>query len=77
MHTGYVLCTPECDKVLCISEDGKSVELIELKETNGLNRALCLPNLTAVKSIYEKFKKLGLIEDLDIVNIARLYKYSY
>ena len=29
------------------------------------------------KNVYERFKKLGLVEDLDIVNIAKLYKHSY
>ncbi len=77
MHTGYVLCTPDNQKVLCISTDKKGVELVELKHSKGLNRALCLPDLTSMKNVHERFKKLGLIEDLDIVNIAKLYKHSY
>jgi hypothetical protein len=77
MHTGYVLCTPDNQKVLCISTDKKGVELVELKKSKGLNRALCLPDLTSLKNVYERFKKLGLAEDLDIVNIAKLYKHSY
>ena len=77
MHTGYVLCTPDNQKVLCISIDKKGVELVELKNSKGLNRALCLPDLTSMKNVQERFEKLGLIEDLDIVNIAKLYKHSY
>ena len=77
MHTGYVLCTPDNQKVLCISNDRKGIELVELKDSHGLNRALCLPDLTSTKNVHERFKKLGLIEDLDIVNIAKLYKNSY
>jgi hypothetical protein len=77
MHTGYVLCTPDSQKVLCISADKKGVELLELKDSKGLNRALCLPDLTSLKNVYERFKKLGLVENLDIVNIAKLYKHSY
>jgi len=77
MHTGYVLCAPNSQKVLCISKDRKGVELVELKGQVDLSKALCLPNLTAIKSIYERFKKLGLVGDLDIVNIAKLYKHSY
>ena len=77
MHTGYVLCTPDNQKVLCISTDKKGVELVELKNSKGLNRALCLPDLTSMKNVQERFEKLGLIEDLDIVNIAKLYKHSY
>ena len=77
MHTGYVLCTPDNQKVLCISIDKKGVELVELKNSKGLNRALCLRDLTSMKNVQERFEKLGLIEDLDIVNIAKLYKHSY
>ena len=77
MHTGYVLCTPDSQKVLCISTDRKGVELVELKNSKGLNKALCLPDLTSMKNVQERFEKLGLIEDLDIVNIAKLYKHSY
>ena len=77
MHTGYVLCTPDSQKGLCISTDRKGVELVELKNSKGLNRALCLPDLTSMKNVQERFEKLGLIEDLDIVNIAKLYKHSY
>ena len=77
MHTGYVLCTPDNQKVLCISTDKKGVELVELKNSKGLNKALCLPDLTSMKNVQERFEKLGLIEDLDIVNIAKLYKHSY
>ena len=77
MPTGYVLCTPDNQKVLCISLDKKGVELLDLKDSSTLNRALCLPDLTSLKNVYDRFKKLGLIEDLDIVNIAKLYKNGY
>ena len=77
MQSGYVLWDSENLKVLCISEDKKRVELIEVKKTNGLNKALCLPDLTSVKNIYERFQKLGLIKELDIVNVAKLYKHCY
>ena len=77
MPTGYVLCTPDNQKVLCISLDKKGVELLAVKNSNNLNRALCLPDLTSLKNVYDRFQKLGLIEDLDIVNIAKLYKNSY
>ena len=77
MQSGYVLWDSENLKVLCISEDKKRVELVEVKKTNGLNKALCLPDLTSVKNIYERFQKLGLIKELDIVNVAKLYKHSY
>ena len=77
MHTGYVLCAPDNQRILCISKNKKRVELIDLKQKNSLNRALCLPDLTSIKNVYERFKKLDLVEELDIVNIAKLYKNSY
>jgi len=77
MHTGYVLCTTDNQKVLCISTDKKGVELVEVTKSKGLNRALCLPDLTSLKNVRERFENLGLIGDLDIVNIAKLYKHSY
>ncbi len=77
MQSGYVLWDSDNLKVLCISEDKKRVELVALKKTNGLNRALCLPDLTSVKNVDERLRKLGLIEELDIVNVAKLYKHCY
>ena len=77
MQSGYVLWDSGNLKVLCISEDKKRVELVEIKKTNGLNKALCLPDLTSIKNIYERFQKLGLIEELDIVNVAKLYKHCF
>ena len=77
MQSGYVLWDSENLKVLCISEDKKGVELVEVKKTNGLNKALCLPDLTSVKNIYERFQKLGLIKELDIVNVAKLYQHCF
>ena len=77
MQSGYVLWDADNLKRLCISEDKKRVELVALKKTNGLNRALCLPDLTSVKNVDERLRKLGLIEELDIVNVAKLYKHCY
>ena len=77
MQSGYVLWDSDNLKVLSISEDKKRVELVALKKTNGLNRALCLPDLTSVKNVDERLRKLGLIEELDIVNVAKLYKHCY
>ena len=77
MQSGYVLCTLKDRKVLCLSKDKTSVELIELKESNNLNRALCMPDLTSIKDLYERFKDCDLVGELDIVNVARLYKNSF
>ena len=75
MQSGFVLYDPDNKKILCISGDKTSVELVDVNKTNNLNKALCLPDLTSVKNIYERFKKLALVEELDIVNIAKLYKH--
>ncbi len=73
MHSGYVLCTLDNLKVLCITKDKKGVELVEFKRRSDLNKALCLTNLTSIKGIYQKFKDHALVPDLDIVNVAKLY----
>ena len=77
MQSGYVLCATTDQKILCISEDKTGIELIDLKQANSLNRALCMPDLTSVKDVYERFKERNLVGELDIVNIAKLYKHSY
>ena len=74
MQSGYALCTQDNLKVLCLKRNPPGVELLEIADINNLNRALCLPDLTSVKSVYERFKKQDLVGDLDIVNIAKLYK---
>ena len=77
MQSGYVLWDSENLKILCISEDKKGVELIEIKKTNGLNKTLCLPDLTSANNVDERLRKLGLIGELDIVNVAKLYKHCF
>tara|TARA_R100000458_G_C8121280_1_gene140074 strand:- start:79 stop:312 length:234 start_codon:yes stop_codon:yes gene_type:complete len=77
MQSGYVLCALDSQKVLCISKDKEGVELIDIKKSNSLNRALCMPDLTSIKDLYERFKSRDLVGELDIVNIARLYKNSF
>tara|TARA_R100000008_G_C3492767_1_gene119576 strand:+ start:163 stop:396 length:234 start_codon:yes stop_codon:yes gene_type:complete len=77
MQSGYVLCASNNKQVLCISGDKTGVELVDIKETNSLNRALCMPDLTSIKDLYERFKAHELVGELDIVNIAKLYKHSF
>jgi len=45
--------------------------------TQDLNRSICLSDLTETKNIYERLKAHGLISNLEIVNVARLYKNFY
>tara|TARA_R100000458_G_C8227013_1_gene209789 strand:- start:583 stop:816 length:234 start_codon:yes stop_codon:yes gene_type:complete len=74
MQSGYALCTQDNSKVLCLTKTDSKVELVEVSDVSNLNKALCLPDLTSIKSVYERFKEQDLVGDLDIVNIAKLYK---
>mgnify|MGYP006879024527 CR=1 FL=1 len=77
MQTGYVMCSADLNKVLCLNQDKSSVTLVEVESTQDLNRSICLWDLTETKNIYERFENQGLISDLKIVNVARLYKKFY
>ena len=77
MQTGYVMCSTDLSKVLCLNQDKGGVALVEVESTQDLNRSICLWDLTETKNIYERFKNQGLISDLEIVNVARLYKKFY
>ena len=74
MQIGYVLHDPKTQKVLCLSKGKRALELLDIKDTNKLDRALCLKDLTSIKDLYERFKRKNLSIELDIVNIAKLYK---
>lgn len=76
MQIGYVLYDPEDLKVLCLSKGKRAVELVDIKEPDSLDRALCLKDLTSIKDLHERFKKNDLIDNLDIVNIAKLLKHQ-
>ena len=75
MQIGYVLYDPATLKVLCFSKGKRAVELLEIKDTEKLTRALCLKDRTSIKDLYERFKKNAITANLDIVNIAKLYKH--
>ena len=75
MQVGYVLYDPEAKKVLCLSKGKRAIELLDIEKTEKLNRALCLKDLTSIKDLYTRFKKSKLTSNLDIVNIAKLYKH--
>lgn len=75
MQVGYVLYEPDTLKVLCLTKGKRGVELLEIKDTEKLNRALCLKDLTSMKDLYTRFKKNDNGLNLDIVNIAKLYKH--
>ena len=75
MQVGYVLYDPESLKVLCLTKGKRAVELLDIKDTEKLNRALCLKDLTSIKDLNKRFKNSDLTKNLDIVNIAKLYKH--
>jgi len=77
MQSGYALCTPDSLKVLCLTKNPTKIELLDIKKADNLNRALCIDDLTTIKSIYDRFKERDLVPDLDIVNVAKLYKGCY
>ena len=75
MQVGYVLYEPDTLKVLCLTKGKRAIELLDIKDTEKLNRALCLKDLTSIKDLNQRFKKSDLTKNLDIVNIAKLYKH--
>jgi hypothetical protein len=77
MQTGYVLCSTDLSKVLCLTEDKDDVTLVDIKSTMDINRAICVSDLTEAKNVSERLKNSGLVGDLEIANVARLYKRFY
>ena len=57
MQVGYVLYDPENLKVLCFSKGKRAIELVDIKDTEKLSRALWLKDRTSIKDLYERFKK--------------------
>ena len=72
MQFGYVLCNQNRSKILIITKD-KQVRMITSNKEN-IEKAFCLNNMSAVKSIYEKFKEKKLVKDLIVVNIQEFYR---
>ena len=54
MQIGYVLYEPDTLKVLCLTKGKRAVELLDIKDTEKLNRALCLKDLTSIKDLNHK-----------------------
>jgi hypothetical protein len=77
MQTGYVLCSTDLLKVLCLTEGKDGVVLVEAKSTMDINRAICVSDLTEAKNVLERLKNSDLVGDLEIANVARLYKRFY
>jgi hypothetical protein len=53
------------------------VELIEIESTRDINRSICVSDLTEARNIADRLQNAGLICELEIANVARLYKRFY
>jgi hypothetical protein len=74
MQRGYVLCSHDLSRVLCIAPGKDGVLLENVSSTKVLNKAMCLPDLTEAKNVSQMLQAKELTGDLEIVNVARLYK---
>jgi hypothetical protein len=75
MQRGFVLCDADLAHVLCLNPDKDGFQLEEVDDTRTLNQALCLHDLTEAKNIYKRIElHTGDDLNLEIVNVARLYK---
>lgn len=74
MQRGFVFCNPDHNNVLCIKDSKDGFEWRSVDSTKVLNQAICLSDLTEAKNIYNRIMEKELANDLEIINIARLYK---
>ena len=73
MKFGYVLCDPKRLKIL--GWKGKTdVQMLTLSDKENLEKAICLKDISSMKSLYIKLKTDKRVNNLDIVNIQELYK---
>jgi len=73
MKFGYVLCDPKRLKIL--GWKGKTdVQMLTLSDKENLEKAICLKDISSMKSLYIKLKSGKRVKNLDIVNIQELYK---
>jgi hypothetical protein len=78
MQTGFVLCTSELDRIVCLTPDKNGFQLETINNTLVLNRALCFHNRTEAKNILTRIEShMDRELDIDIKNIALLYKKFY
>lgn len=74
MQRGYVLCDRNLSKVLCLAAEQSGVLMKDVDSTQVLNKAFCLEDLTETKNILRRLEEKELVDNLEIVNVARLYK---
>lgn len=74
MQRGYVLCKSDLSQVLCLSNAKDAIALRSVDSTKVLNKAMCLPDLTEAKNVLKRLHEKEMVDGLEIVNVARLYK---
>ena len=75
MQRGFVLFDDDLGRVLCLNPNKDGFQLEEVDDTRTLNQALCLHDLTEAKNVYKRIvEHTGDMFELQIVNVARLYK---
>jgi hypothetical protein len=74
MQHGYVLCNYDLSQVLCLTPEKDGVVLQDVSSTKVLNKAICLSDLTEAKNVLQMLQNKEMTGDLEIVNVARLYK---
>ncbi len=74
MQRGYVLCKSDLSQVLCLSNVKNSIALQSVDSTKVLTKAMCLPDLTEAKNVLKRLHEKEMVDGLEIVNVARLYK---
>lgn len=78
MQTGFVLCSPDLSRVVCLTPEKNGFQLEYVEDTLVLNRAMCFHNRTEAKNILKRIQDHVEKElNIDIKNIALLYKKFY
>lgn len=78
MQTGFVLCSPDLERVMCLTPDKNGFQMESIDNTLVLNHALCFHNRTEANNILKRIQKHVEKElNIDIKNIALLYKKFY
>ena len=73
MQFGYVLCDPKRSKILVLTKQNE-VKFISSNNKENINKAFCLRDMSSMKTLYIKLKEKKLVDNLDIVNIQKLYR---
>jgi len=78
MQTGFVLCSSNLERVMCLTPKKDGFQMEFLNDTLVLNRAMCFHNRTEANNILKRIQNhLQKELDIEIKNIALLYKKFY